>query len=167
MGKEIHFKRNNSVYTRMLVLSIFGTVIMTIYYLQELSTASFLWMFILSLFGFMFLAMLGTSVVKLLKNAPALSLTDSGLVDRISLANMGSIPWRSISFVKYDDYLNQKQILIGVKESEKFINKLPFLKRKMVNQQFVDTGAVIVVSPKMIKGKPEDVVSQIKRRARV
>jgi hypothetical protein len=37
----------------------------------------------------------------------------------------------------------------------------------MVNQQFVDTGAVIVINPKMIQGKPQDIVSKIKRRAKV
>ena len=167
MGKELHFKRNNAVYIRIFVLSIIGSATMVLYYMLEMGTASFLWLMVLSFLTVIFLMMLFFSSKKLIKRSPAFSLTDNGLVDDISLAQIGIIPWKNIKAVKYEDYLNQKHIMIEVKDSLEIIERLPFFKRKMVNQQFIDTGAVIVVSPKMIKGKPEDLVTKIKRRARV
>ncbi|MDA9773984.1 hypothetical protein N9B82_03415 [Saprospiraceae bacterium] len=167
MGKELHFKRNNAVYIRIFVLSIIGSATMVLYYMLEMGTASFLWLMILSFLTVLFLMMLFFSSKKLIKRSPAFSLTDNGLVDDISLAQIGIIPWKNIKSVKYEDYLNQKHIMIEVKDSPKIIESLPFFKRKMVNQQFIDTGAVIVVSQKMIKGKPEELVTKIKRRARV
>lgn len=151
----------------MLILAILGSSITIFYYMIELSTASFLWLVTISCAVVLFLALLVTAIKKLIIRTPAFSITDNGLVDDISLARAGIIPWNKIKSVKYEKYLNDKYIMITIQDAQKIIDALPFFKRKMVNQQYVDTGALIVVNPKMIKGKPEDIVAKIKRRARV
>ncbi len=152
---------------RMFALGLVGLLIMIPYYITQIPSGSLLWLICVSTAGVLFAVLLGTSIYRLLKNSPAISLTNSGLIDSISLAGAGVIPWNEVKSVKYEKYLNQEQILIVVSNSEKIINSLSYFKKNMVNQQFKDTGAVIVINPKLIKTDPKDLVSKIKRRARV
>ncbi len=167
MAKEIEIKRNKAVYTRIFIIALLGLISSIFYYLSILADSSLLWMIIISATSVLFLIMLVSSTRMLINNRPALKLTSEGIEDRISLASAGKIKWQDIKSVKLEHYLNSEQILISIKEPQKLIESLPYFKRKMVNQQFIDTGAVIVINPKMIKGKPKDIVQKIKRRARI
>ncbi len=167
MASEIHIKRNKALHIRLFIISLLGAVVSIFYYLERLSNASLFMMMLTSMIAVFFLFVIFTSSKMLINRKPALSLTQNGLVDYVSLAAAGEVPWKEIKSVKFEHYINSDQILIALHHPEKIIEKLSFMKRKMVNQQFVDTGAVIVINPKMIQGKPQDIVSKIKRRAKV
>ncbi len=167
MASELHVKRNKALHLRLFIVSLVGAIVSIFYYIEKLSNSSLMLMIVTSLIAVFFLFVIFTSSKMLLNTKPALSITNEGLIDSISLASAGSIPWKEIKSVKLEHYINSKQILIGLHHPEKIISKLGYMKRKMVNQQLVDTGAVIVINPKMIKGKPQDIVNKIKRRARI
>ena len=124
-------------------------------------------MTLISMIAVFFLFVVFTSSRMLINRKPALSITQEGIIDYVSLASAGKIPWKEIKSVKLEHYINSKQILIALHHPEKIMKDLGFMKRKMVNQQLVDTGAVIVINPKMILGKPQEIVNKIKRKARV
>ena len=167
MGNEFVVKRNNAVYLRMLIVSLLGMIVSVLYYARLLVDSSLFMMILDSIIFVMFFFVFFVAIKKMFNRKPALSITSDGIIDDISLANAGEVPWKEIKSVKLEKYLNNEQILIALHNSEKIIEDLPYFKKKMVNQQFVDTGAVIVINPKMIKGKPQEIVSKIKKRAKV
>jgi len=167
MASEVHVKRNKALHIRLFLIALVGIVVSVFYYMIQLANSSLVWMMITSAIAILFLFVLVTSLRMLLNKKPALSLTSDGIVDSISLASAGVIPWKEIKSVKLETYLNSPQILIALHHPEKIMEKLSYMKKRMVNQQFVDTGAVIVINPKMIHGKPQELVNKIKRRARV
>ena len=167
MPSEIHVKRNKALHIRLFLIALVGLVFSVLYYIIQLANSSLLWMMITSVIALLFIFVLVTSLRMLLNRKPALSLTNEGITDSISLASAGTIPWKEVKSVKLETYLNSPQILIALHHPERILEKLGYVKKRMVNQQLVDTGAVIVINPKMIQGKPQDIVNNIKRRARV
>lgn len=167
MATDFHVKRNKALHIRLFIISLLGAVISIFYYLERLSDTSLFLMMLTSIIAIFFIFVIFTSSKMLINRKPALSLTTNGLIDSVSLASAGEVPWKEIKSVKFEHYINSDQILIALHNPEKIMEKLSFMKRKMVNQQLVDTGAVIVINPKMIQGKPQDIVNKIKRRAKV
>lgn len=167
MVKEFHVERNKGFHLRLFIISLIGAAVSVYYYLGKLADSSLLMMILTSLITVFFLYVIYTSSKMLFNRKPALSLTSEGLIDSISLASAGEIPWKEIKSVKLEHYINADQILIGLHHPEKIIENLGYMKKRMVNQQLLDTGAVIVINPKMIKGKPQEIVNRIKRRAKV
>ncbi len=167
MAGDYHIKRNKALHIRLLVLSLLGAGVSIYYYLERLIGASFFMMLLTSMITIFFLFVVFTSSKMLLNRKPALSLTKTGLIDYVSLASAGEIPWKEIKSVKFEHYINSQQILIALHHPEKIIENLSYMKRKMVHQQLEDTGAIIVINPKMIHGKPQEIVNKIKRRAKI
>lgn len=166
MAKDLQVHRNYGLHYRILLVGILGTGCSAYLYYSQLYSASpsLVWMVLLTISGFSFFFLFANSIKRILVRKPALELLDSGLIDQISIAKVGMIPWKNIKSVKYEEYLNREHILIAIDKSQEIIEKLPVIRKKMVNQQFVDTGAVIVIDPKMINAKPEELVASIKKR---
>lgn len=164
---ETHVPRKKAVYIRIFLLALAGLGFSTVFYLTKVVESALVWMIISSVAMLLFAVMLFFSTKNLLKKTPALSITSKGIVDNISLAQANEIPWKEIKSVKYETYLKDKQILIGVHHPEKILEGLPYMKHQMVKQQLTDTGAVIVINPKLIKGNAAELAKKIKQRARV
>lgn len=129
-----------------------------------MANPSLMYMIFLTLIGLFSLTTLIGTLKRVVQRNPVLVINSNELIDKISIAKVGSIPWKQVKSVKIDKYLNREHILIAISNSQEIIDKLPYFKRKMVEQQFLDTGAVIVIDPKMINGNPKDIVTKIKNR---
>lgn len=168
MSKDIEIKRNYAVYWRMFFLAIFGMVVSVFYYITQIVESSLLWMISTSIIAFVFLAIFISALRVLLNRTPAISITAEGINDSVSLAKGAEmIPWKEVKSVKYETYLNNDHILIALHHPELVLSKLSAIRKKMVNQQYEDTGAVIVINPKLIKAKPKELVEKIRKRARI
>ena len=159
-------KRNLGLQVRILFVALIGLALTAYNYLSQLEDPSLIWMILLTLSAVLMLALLVHAARNLIIQKPALVLTKEGLVDHISLARAGLIPWKSIKSVKAENYLNREHILIEVSDAQSIIEKLPYVRKKMVDQQFRDTGSVIVIDPKTIKTPSSELVKMLKKRTR-
>lgn len=159
-------KRNLGLQVRILFVALIGLALTAYNYLSQLEDPSLIWMILLTLSAVLMLALFVHAARNLIIQKPALVLTKEGLVDHISLARAGLIPWKSIKSVKAEKYLNREHILIEVSDAQSIIEKLPYVRKKMVDQQFRDTGSVIVIDPKTIKTPSSQLVKMLKKRAR-
>lgn len=160
-------KRNLGLHVRILFVAVIGMALTAYNYLSQLENPSLIWMILLTASAVLMLVLFVNAARVLIVRKPALVITKEGLVDHISIARAGLIPWNSIRSIKAEKYLNREHILIEVSDSQSVIDKLPYVRQKMVDQQFRDTGSVIVIDPKTIQTKSSDLVKIIKKRAKV
>lgn len=160
-------KRNLGLHVRILFVSAAGLGLTAYNYLGQLENPSLVWMILLTVVAVLMLALFINAVRVLIIRKPALVMTKDGLVDHISIARAGLIPWKNIKSIKAEKYLNREHILIEVSDSQLIIEKLPYVRRKMVDQQYRDTGSVIVIDPKTIQTKSSELVKMIKKRSKL
>lgn len=116
--------------------------------------------------GAFLLGLLGTAVTlaKLLQKQPALVINDSGITDHSSPVAAGYVPWSDVQVLTTTTVVNQKLILLIVKNPEAYIlqQKNVIAKRGM-RMNFKNYGSPICISTSGLQcttGELEQVIEE-------
>lgn len=111
-----------------------------------------------------FFGIIGVSILlKLRHNLPGLVISRSGITDNASAINAGEIPWSDIVTIEPIEVVNQKLLMVIVKNPEEYINRQPnILKRKVAEMNYKSYGSPISISANGLQCSFEELVVLLK-----
>jgi hypothetical protein len=116
---------------------------------------------ILLLFFFVNVAVIAYSIRQLFRTSPALLITDEGMVDYISPAKMGLIPWANITDAEIRQYRGYPHLLVTIINNQQAIDSAHFINKFLIKQTIKKTGAAIIVNCAMLDYDREQLLDEI------
>ncbi len=102
-----------------------------------------------SALGAVLLGLLGTALAlkKLLQHQPAVMIDDNGITDHSSPVAAGYVPWSDVQLITTTTVVNQKLILLIVKNAEAYIlQQKNIIAKKGMRMNFKNYGSPICIS---------------------
>lgn len=102
-----------------------------------------------SALGAVLLGLLGTAIAlkKLLQNQPAVTIDDNGITDHSSPVAAGYVPWSDVHLITTTTVVNQKLILLIVRNAEAYIlQQKNIIAKKGMRMNFKNYGSPICIS---------------------
>ncbi len=90
------------------------------------------------------------SIRQALKRSPAMLLTDEGIIENISPANIPLIPWATITDCEVRRYRGYPQLLISITDNQQALTNTHFLNKMLIKKTIKDTGAAIIINCDMV-----------------
>ncbi len=116
---------------------------------------------LLLLFFVVNMVVVANSIRQLFKTSPALLITDEGLVDYISPARMGLIPWADVTDAELKQYRGYPHLLVTITNNQQAIDSAHFINKFLIKQTIKKTGAAIIVNCAMLDFDREQLLDEI------
>jgi hypothetical protein len=116
---------------------------------------------ILLLFFFVNVAIIANSIRQLFRASPALLITDEGMVDYISPAKMGLIPWSNVTDAEIRQYRGYPHLLVSITNNQQAIDSAHFINKFLIKQTIKKTGAAIIINCAMLDYDREQLLDEI------
>lgn len=100
---------------------------------------------------------------KVLIKQAALTLTDEGLTDSISIGGIGFMPWNNVSGTEIKDYKGARHILVYLKDATPYINESGTVRQRIAYKMYNDIGTPLAINVQLIKYQPSELVKQIEQ----
>lgn len=92
------------------------------------------------------IAIIVNSLKQITKTTPALVLTEEGIVDNISPANMGLIKWSEVLSCEVRKYRGYPQLLITLADNSRALIYTNRINEALIKKTISDTGAGIIIN---------------------
>ena len=116
---------------------------------------------ILLLFFVVNMVVVANSIRQLFKTSPALLITDEGMVDYISPARMGLIPWANVTHAEIRQYRGYPHLLVSITSNQQALNSARLINRYLIKQTIKKTGAAIIINCAMLDYDREQLLDEI------
>lgn len=117
--------------------------------------------------GAILMGLLGMAVTlqKLLQKQAALLIDDSGITDRSSQVAAGYVPWNDVHLITTTTVVNQKFVLLIVKNPEDYIQrKKNVIGQKGMRMNFKNYGSPICISASGLQCTTGELIEMIERK---
>lgn len=104
---------------------------------------------------------IANSIRQLFKTGPALLVTDEGLIDYISPARMGLIPWADVTDAEIRRYRGYPHLLVSITNNQQAIANAHFINKMLIKQTIKKTGAAVPVNCAMLDFDREELLDEI------
>ena len=99
------------------------------------------------------------SLIKSFDKSPGFTLNQHGFTDNSNLLSCGFIPWSEVKEISIQDFRNQKNISVTIKNPEKYANQGNIFKRLAKRANYKLSGTPVHISPNYLKIDPDRLVS--------
>lgn len=103
-------------------------------------------------------------VKKILGKKECLIIDQNGVTDNVTKPQVGTIKWEDIEAVEIEKLINNKMLLIFVKNPEEYLDKIEFSKRQGLNNNYSLVGTPFVIPSSILSMKLEDIRDLINER---
>jgi len=101
-------------------------------------------------------------IIKMFDKKPGLVIDSKGITDNASGVSAGFVPWEDIRHIYTTQVMNEKFILIGVSNPEKYINRqTKFLKKKAMSFNYKTYGSPISITSNGLKANHDKLITTL------
>lgn len=165
--KELIITQKKSAYVKLLLACLLPGVIFAYFLWKHFSGAQVLGNGMFLLFSLSFTLCLGAMIyflIKYLDKKPALVINQKGIIDNISMAKAGFIPWSNINGCLIGKLSGVDQLMIKVKDHKSIMEQQSSLRKSMLQVPIQDHGTPIAINVKLLDYNPEKLLKVIKRK---
>lgn len=150
---------------RFAIVGIFSVVMIVVGILMAVSPEDFSWTYLgdynLLILGITFASIFAFTAVfsflKLSNKQSGVLLDDAGITDQIGGLAAGFIPWENITGFGVKKQLNQKFIVVFLKDPDTWLNAQTGMKKRLLQEHANTFGSPVAISTSMLKPNFEEV----------
>lgn len=164
--EELQIARNNATYNKLQYTAPFAALIAIISAYSNFSTGSIFRIFIailLVLFSILILVFFFNSLSQSRNQEVALVINADGIVDNISMAKIGFVNWNEIEKIEIIKSAGHPHLFFFIKNSEKYLRKLNWFKRRMLLQLEKDKGSPIAINLGLISYDSNELIVMLEK----
>ena len=165
--KELIIAQKKSAYIKLLLSCLVPGAFILYFLWSHFSGTRVLAKGMFLFFSFTFILCLGAMLyftIKLLDKKPALIINQKGIVDNISMAKAGFIPWKNINGCLIGKLSGVDQLMIKVKDHHAIMDKQSSLRKSMLQVPIQDHGTPVAINVKLLDYNAEKLVKVINRK---